>query len=139
MSRSSHLDHPGSQSSLFSPSFSPSLLNPWSGPNHPTQSSANCSALLSSRLAPEGALSFFFLICLSSLSPRFSSSFSFSTSFSFSLFFNPPYPLAALSRLLHTALKRQFPEIFPPWEESAFECGSWGFDTPAAGNFITIF
>lgn len=49
--------------------------------------------------------------------------------------FSLPLPPPCTQPALHTVLKRQFPEIFPPWEESAFECGSQGFDTTSGCLF----
>lgn len=139
MSRSSHLDHPGSQSSLvsLSLSFSPSLLNPRSGPNHPTSKLPQHSALLKFTTLFIRSLSVSTFLSLF-LVPLFSLSFwgCFSLSHSFSV--SPPLPSPFTQASLLTALKRQFPEtFFPPWEESTFEGVKLGFNSPVAGKFIT--
>lgn len=127
---------------LSSLCFSPSLLNPWSGPNHPTLEQISLQ-LFNSLLALE-EFSPSRLWSISSISNfLFSSSSPFFLYF-FLTFFSSPLPSFCTQPALRTALKRQFPEIFPPWEKKekkkekvplSMEVG--GFNTPVGGCFMT--
>lgn len=121
--------------------FSP---QPLVRPQPPNSEPRNYSAQLCSAQSPARSrwrTCRFFLGLSFFQSSGFSSSFppTFSLSASVFLFltlFQFPLPSPCTQPALHTALKRQFPEIFPPWEESSFEWGNQGFNTQVAGNFI---
>lgn len=135
MSRSSHLDHPGSQASLLSRSAS-RLLCSAPGPASKHQLGADLASAVRFPPRSRRILTLSFLIHLLYLRQSLFIFLLFSLNLGLALFFpsspsSSPHASVCSQPAPRAALKRQFPEKFPPWEKrSAFEHSSLGVSTP---------
>lgn len=144
MSRSSHLDHPGSQASLFSLflAFSP---EPLVRPQPPNSELHHCSARSSSvsftALSRRSPCPFFSYLLYLLVSLFFFLPFSPSPLLShIFFFFSIPLPSSCAPHSLKETVPRNFPTL---GKKSAFEHGNWGFQHPSGrlfyykSNFLT--